>query len=134
MELLENRASTKAKIQHYDTTKEQIASRKTVLAETIQELAEEGRKQGQNLKEYEEQLETVRKEIETYNSRIAENEQEISRLQKDLSEKQEKLRIGQTAFHRESSRLESLKNITERYDGYGNSIRKVMANKTGKKV
>src|SRR5699024_6226133 len=32
MELLENRASTKAKIQHYDTTKDQIASRKKILA------------------------------------------------------------------------------------------------------
>ena len=33
-------------------------------------------------------------------------------------------------FHRESSRLESLKNIAERYDGYGNSIRRVMERKT----
>ena len=133
MELLENRASTKAKIQHYDTTKDQIASRKKILARTIQQLAEEGRKQGSNLKDYEEQLDAVRKEIETYNARIAENEQEISRLQNELSEKQDKLRIGQTAYHRESSRLESLKNITERYDGYGNSIRKVMANKDREK-
>ena len=29
----------------------------------------------------------------------------------------------------EASRLESLKNITERYDGYGNSIRRVMEQK-----
>jgi len=29
-------------------------------------------------------------------------------------------------YHREKSRLESLINITERYDGYGNSIRKIM--------
>ena len=29
-------------------------------------------------------------------------------------------------FHREQSRLESMKNIAERYDGYGNSIRRVM--------
>ena len=41
--------------------------------------------------------------------------------------------IGQTAYHRESSRLESLKNITERYDGYGNSIRRVMSNKDREK-
>ena len=34
--------------------------------------------------------------------------------------------MGQTAYHREESRLESLKNITERYDGYGGSIRRVM--------
>ena len=33
------------------------------------------------------------------------------------------------AFHREQSRYESLINIAERYDGYTNSIRKVMEKK-----
>ena len=33
-----------------------------------------------------------------------------------------KLEQGQTAYHREASRLESLRNIAERYEGYGNSI------------
>ena len=33
---------------------------------------------------------------------------------------------GKTACHREASRLESPKNITERYDGKGNSIRRCM--------
>lgn len=50
-------------------------------------------------------------------------------MQTKISKESQKLQIGQSAFHREQSRLESLKNITERYDGYGNSIRKVMDNK-----
>ena len=53
--------------------------------------------------------------------------------QQTIAKKNEQLRIGQTAFHREQSRLESLKNITERYDGYGNSIRKVMEKKEQEK-
>lgn len=133
MDLLGNRASTKAKIQHYDTTKGQIASRKAVLARNILEVSAEAEKHNALLSEYEEELRKVREEIRVYNEKVSENEQEISRLQKELSEKQEKLRIGQTAYHRESSRLESLKNITERYDGYGNSIRKVMANRDREK-
>ncbi|NLZ81599.1 MAG: chromosome segregation protein SMC, partial [Clostridiales bacterium] len=36
-------------------------------------------------------------------------------------------------YHSEKSRLESLRNLTERYDGYGNSIRKVMELKETKK-
>ena len=39
------------------------------------------------------------------------------------------METGQSAYHREASRLESLKNLTERYEGYGNSIRKVMEQK-----
>ena len=92
-------------------------------------MAAEEERQAESLKAYEEELGKVQETIAGHNARIAENEQEIMRLQKELNEKQEKLRIGQTAYHRESSRLESLKNITERYDGYGNSIRRVMSNK-----
>ena len=133
MDLLGNRASTQAKIQHYDTTKDQITARKAELARNILEVSEEGERLAERLREYEEELEKVQETIRRYNARITENEQQIESLQKELSEKQEKLRIGQTAYHRESSRLESLKNITERYDGYGNSIRKVMANKDREK-
>ena len=133
MNLLGNRASTQAKIQHYDTTKDQISVRKAELARSILEVSEEGERLVERLREYEEELGKVQETIRGYNARIKGNEQQIERLQKELNEKQEKLRIGQTAYHRESSRLESLKNITERYDGYGNSIRKVMANKDREK-
>ncbi len=129
MDLLGNRATTQAKIQHYDTTKEQITVRKAELARNILEVSEEGERLAERLREYEEELRKIQETIRGYNVQITENEQQIERLQEELSEKQEKLRIGQTAYHREASRLESLKNITERYDGYGNSIRKVMANK-----
>ena len=39
MDLLGNRASTKAKIQHFDTTKEQIQTRKAVVARNILEIS-----------------------------------------------------------------------------------------------
>ena len=129
MDLLGSRASTQAKIQHYDTTKDQITVRKAELSRGMLEVSEEGERLGQRLKEYEEELEKVQETIRGYNSQIAENEKRIEQFQRELNEQQEKLRIGQTAYHRESSRLESLKNITERYDGYGNSIRKVMEQK-----
>lgn len=129
MELLENRASTRAKIQHYDTTQEQIAARKAELDRLLKETRGEGEQQNEILEAYEAELSGVRKEISDFSGQIHETEQKIEQYQRELNEKQEKLRLGQTAYHRESSRLESLKNITERYDGYGNSIRKVMANR-----
>lgn len=129
MELLNNRASTKAQIQRFDTTQEQITQRRSELNRLILEIASEGEQQTSILSGYEKELRDVSEEITSYNNQIMENEQEIEKLQKIMSEKQEQLRIGQTAYHRESSRLESLKNITERYDGYGNSIRRVMSNK-----
>lgn len=127
MELLDNRASTRARIQHYDTTQAQITARRTELERLLADAEGEGKRQNETLASYEEELRKVREEISGYSGQIQNTEKEIERCQIELNEKQEKLRLGQTAYHRESSRLESLKNITERYDGYGNSIRKVMS-------
>ena len=129
MNLLNSRASTRAKIQHYDTTQEQITTRKAELNKLLLETSGSGERLTEELKKQEAGLAKVKEEIAEYESRIRENERKIGQYQQELSKGQEKLRIGQTAYHRESSRLESLKNITERYDGYGNSIRKVMSNK-----
>lgn len=73
------------------------------------EVATEAEEQNLILKKHEEELQAVQKEIAECNAKISENERELERLQKELREKQEKLKIGQTAYHRESSRLESLK-------------------------
>ena len=96
MDLLGNRASTKAKIQHYDTTREQIASRKAVLARNILEISSEAEEQNDSLRKYEAELKDVRSRIAECNRRIAEDEEEIEKLRKELADKQEKLKIGQT--------------------------------------
>ena len=69
-------------------------------------------------------------EIRTCQETIAGYESEINRLQQEITRENEQIRIGQSAYHREQSRLESLKNMTERYEGYGNSIRRVMEQKS----
>ena len=129
MELLNNRASTKAKIQKYDTMLEQIQVRREQLSCRAAEAEEEAASQEKQQNGYLEELERISGEIRTLAAENREYEEKIEAIQKDLAGRTEKFRIGQTAYHREQSRLESLKNITERYDGYGNSIRKVMDHK-----
>ena len=127
MQLLNNRASTQAKIQHFDTTQQQITTRRAQVHREILEVSSEAQQYDRELKLKRQELENITRQIQSFQEQITENEQKIAGLQQQLNEKQEKLRVGQTAYHRESSRLESLKNITERYDGYGNSIRRVMS-------
>ncbi len=126
MELLNNRASTKAKIQKYDTMLEQIQVRKSGMARQLLEAAEEIRGQTEKYEEYQKELKEVSGRIIELSEENSRYEEKIAALQARLTKQTEQFRIGQTAYHREESRLESLKNITERYDGYGNSIRKVM--------
>ena len=129
IELLNNRASTKAKIQKYDTMLEQIELRKQQLSVRAVEAKEEIASQTALLEGFVNELHDVSEKIKEYNDENASYEAKIKEIQATLNSQSEKLRIGQTAYHREHSRLESLKNITERYDGYGNSIRKVMDNR-----
>ena len=126
IELLNNRASTKAKIQKYDTMLEQIELRKTQLNQRSIEAQTEIEVQTALLEGYVKELHEISDEIRKYHAENADFEFKIKEIQNTLAVHSEKLRVGQTAYHREHSRLESLKNMTERYDGYGNSIRKVM--------
>jgi len=129
IELLNNRASTKAKIQRYDTMLEQINVRKAQMNQKLIEVESEADEQKHLYESYEEELKDISDEIVRYVNVSEEHKLQIESLQKEIGRKGEELNIGQKTYHREHSRLESLKNITERYDGYGNSIRKVMEQK-----
>ena len=129
IELLNNRSSTRAKIQKYDTMMEQIQVRKSELNQRLIAAESEAVEYDEFILQYENELKEVSSTIIGYVDETKKYESEIERLQTEISEKSEQLRLGQTSYHREESRLESLKNMTERYDGYGNSIRKVMERK-----
>ncbi|WP_303949290.1 chromosome segregation protein SMC, partial [[Clostridium] scindens] len=129
IELLNSRASTKAKIQRYDTMLEQIQVRKARTTQQMIEARSEIQEQEERLEGFQKELKEVSAEIIVLSEENSKHEAKIQELQALLARQTEQFRIGQTAYHREQSRLESLKNITERYDGYGNSIRRVMDNK-----
>ena len=129
MEILNNRASTKAQIQKFDTMMEQIQVRKSQINREILANDSEIAEENESLNKFQMELKVISDKIISLNDENKEYERRIRELQTKISKESQKLQIGQSAFHREQSRLESLKNITERYDGYGNSIRKVMDNK-----
>ena len=129
IELLNNRSSTRAKIQKFDTMMEQIQVRRSELHQKLILAKSEADKQKALSVQFEEELKAISGTIIDYTDEIKSFESEIEKIQADIAKKTEELRSFQTAYHREESRLESLKNITERYDGYGNSIRRVMEKK-----
>ena len=129
IELLNNRSSTKAEIQKFDTMMEQIQVRRSQLNQRLIVSKSESDKQKELSAQYEAELKAISGTIIDYANEIKSYETAIEKLQTDIAKKTEELQSAQTAFHREASRLESLKNMTERYDGYGNSIRRVMEKK-----
>ena len=129
IQLLNEKASTKGKIQRYDTMLEQVQIRKAEVSSKILSLKTEENENESGLAEAKREFEEVNSVIRGYNEQKTVIEQEIEDYVKSLRELNHLLEVGQSAYHREASRLESLRNLTERYDGYGNSIRKVMEQK-----
>ena len=129
IEILNQRASIKGKLQRYDTMMEQISIRKVALNQRNLTL----RSEAAQLDASEEQYKTQKQEIEETIEKLIRQgnrcEDQIKKYQAEISRATQQLENEKTAYHREASRLESLKNITERYDGYGNSIRRVMEQK-----
>ena len=67
-------------------------------------------------------MHTLTEQSEKTNEQLSEKQQLLTGYNQSIEKEQ-------TEYHRSASRLESLRNITERYDGYGNSIRRVMEQK-----
>lgn len=127
--LLNQRASTKGKLQRYDAMQEQLQIRKAEVNQRIIRLKSEESEQTDVLGEQQKRYEAITSEIERLQAECNQCEEKANEVQKELISQNKKVEAGQTAYHREASRLETLRNITERYDGYGNSIRRVMEQK-----
>jgi len=69
------------------------------------------------------------KQIRELKESAAAMEEKNREWRRKYSQTSQQLEQDVTRYHKEQSRLETLKNIAERYDGYGNSIRRVMEQK-----
>lgn len=129
IEILNSRATTKGKAQRFDAMMEQLDIRKAAISQKILRLKSEEEILKKEQIRARKQYDTVTTLINSTNEECSRLNEEIHKLQDTLKKQTSQMEIGQTAYHREASRLESLRNITERYDGYGNSIRRIMEQK-----
>ncbi len=129
IELLNSRATTKGKAQRFDAMMEQLDIRKAQVSQRILVLKTEEESLSGDRAKAEHTYQSVSSSIQSTNEECVRLYEEIQKLQEKLKELNRQMETGQAAYHREVSRLESLKNITERYEGYGNSIRRVMEQK-----
>ncbi|MCI7628326.1 MAG: chromosome segregation protein SMC [Blautia glucerasea] len=129
IEILNSRATTKGKAQRFDTLMEQVGIRKAEVNQHILHLKSEEAQQKTIRAKAQSEYDQITEEIHQIDKKSRQMDQQVHSLSEDLKKQTTQLEISQTAYHREASRLESLRNITERYDGYGNSIRRVMEQK-----
>lgn len=129
IELLNNKASTKARRQRYDTMQEQVNIRKASLSKRLLEQKSEDESLMLMVEECEKKYEDAKERYLGLLGKEQELEQRGRQWQSKQAQTSHELEQDTARYHREKSRLESLVNIAERYDGYGNSIRRVMEKK-----
>lgn len=126
LELLNRKADMQANQQKYHTAMEQMNIRGAQLNQRLLQHKSEESVYDELLEEQQRELLSVREEI----SRLQQQEAQLSKQRQEweqkLAQTERNLSEETAKYHKAASRLESLKNIAERYDGYGNSIRRVM--------
>lgn len=129
IELLNNRGNIKSRGQKCDTMLEQINIQKAQLTKRrLQRKSEESGFE-QELVRCEEELKNVQCQNADLQQEIAVSEEKEREWQQKLSATRGELEQATVSFHKKQSRLESLQNIAERYEGYGGSVRRVMEKK-----
>lgn len=129
-EILNEKSSVKAKSQRYQTMLEQINIRKSELNSKIISGKSEESNQNIIIKAFIDDLNKVNEEIKDLTITIKEYDDKVISIKSDIAQLITTIDKEQQQYHKDKSTLESLRNITERYDGYGNSIRKIMELKT----
>ncbi len=123
---LNSRATIKSKLGRYDTMMEQINIRKAELTSRLLRIKSDEAQQEAAIRDLQEQFEKINVEIRALNDSQEQKEEKLALIREELSGKDQKLRDTQVSYHQEKSRLEALTNLTERYEGYGGSVKKVM--------
>ena len=129
IEAINERSGIKSEKARYETMLENVAIRKSTLnSKLLQAKTDEEEQQG-IIKELEAEFEKINKEIEDNNHNQQKMEERLEQIHDELTEKDSTLREVQVLYHQEKTKLESISNLTERYEGYGNSIKRVMEQK-----
>ncbi len=133
IDALNNRATIKSKLGRFDTMFEQVNIRKAELNSRLLRAKSDEAEQTETIKKLEEEFEAVTAAIKELTEKQELMDERLAGVREELAGKDQKLRDTQILYHQQKSKLEALSNLTERYEGYGGSVKAVMEQKDSEK-
>lgn len=127
--LLNEKATIKSKEQQMKTMLEQTNIRKSQLTQRLLKRKTEEEILKTTLEQAKEAYDASNQSYGDLRRSLDEIQNKLEDWRKKLRQETDELGNLKEKYQKADSRLESLKNIAERYDGYGNSIRQVMNQK-----
>lgn len=129
IEYLNEAANVRGKIGRYDTMVDQINIRKSELNQRLIVLKSEENANQDSLKLYEEEYQRKTEEIKTTQGQQQTLTKRNQVLAETLMNARKSLDGAQQEYHKVNSRYAALRNISERYEGFGGSVKKIMEKK-----
>ena len=108
---------------------EQLRIRKAELNSRLLRAKSDEAERDAEIKALQEEFKQINDEIIDTNSRLTQMDEEHVTFRERLMKKDEEIRAIQSKYQSLKSKLDTISNLTERYEGYGNSIQKVMEQK-----
>ena len=129
MQALNDRATTKSRLERFDTMLEQTQIRKAELVSRLVRVKSDEAEAEQLVADLEEQFDITNRKVTELNGKQAGAEQRLSEIKQLLTQDNQALQEAKEKYHQEKSKLDALNNLTERYEGYGSSVKMVMEQK-----
>lgn len=126
LSLLNEKSDAAARLQHYTTLEQQQLLRRGELSARSLKLSSEREELSAQIADQELEQDNLEASIKEQKNALSEQEQLRMTLRGTVADTQKKLQVSEQNYKISSSRAESLRNLDERYEGYQNSIRRVM--------
>lgn len=127
--LLNENTGHREELSRYETIREQNAIKKAELSKRALEHKSLEAQAAEELVRLEQAVKEAEKKVYAQNEAIGVLEHKAAAETADMEVLSKELEAGQHRLISDSSRLESLRNITERYEGYGGAVRRIMEQK-----
>lgn len=124
--LLNEKASYVAQEQRFKTMIEQNQIRKAELNQKLLKSKTEENAQRELVDQLQKESQTLNLQMDQYEQEIKASDIKLKELETTFQKNNQLFTQNQQRYHAVHTRAESLKNLAERYEGYGNSIKRIM--------
>ncbi len=126
IELVNVKGDIGARMERLSVLAEQSKKRREELAQSLEKYNSDKEQQEAVIEGFRKEAEKVSKETGEIEKEIKEKEAALKKADADLAFAERDLGKAREELLKSETRLESIRNITERYEGYGSSIREIM--------
>jgi len=126
---LGDRAAIKSSLGRFDSMLEQVTIRKSQMQSQLLSAKSDEAEQKKQIEELEKAFEAVVREIQDLHESQKSKEKELVDIKQKMTDTDGELRAAQEQYHVLKSKLDAINNLSERYEGYGGSVRRIMEEK-----